>query len=73
VASTLSNLTVATRCTSFNNERVAFGPGDLLFVPAGVAHRFEQFSDDLLVWVLFYGPQGGEGSPAEDHQHYADG
>jgi mannose-6-phosphate isomerase-like protein (cupin superfamily) len=48
----------------FNNERVAFGPGDLLFVPAGVVHRFEKFSDDLLVWVLFYGPPGGEGSPA---------
>lgn len=37
-----------------------FGPGDLLFVPAGVEHRFEDFSDDLSVWVLFYGPEGGE-------------
>ena len=41
-------------------ERRAFGPGDLLFVPAGIAHRFEEFSDDLAVWVLFYGPEGGE-------------
>ncbi len=48
----------------FNNERVAFGPGDFLFVPAGVAHRFENFTDDLVVWVLFYGPDGGEGSSA---------
>lgn len=41
-------------------ERHPFGKGDLLFVPAGVAHRFEAFSDDLLVWVIFYGPDGGE-------------
>lgn len=35
-------------------------PGDALFVPAGVTHRFEDFSDDLMVWVVFYGPEGGE-------------
>jgi mannose-6-phosphate isomerase-like protein (cupin superfamily) len=40
--------------------RHPFGPGDLLFVPAGVAHRFEEFTDDLVVWVIFYGPDGGE-------------
>jgi mannose-6-phosphate isomerase-like protein (cupin superfamily) len=40
--------------------RHRFGPGDMLFVPAGVTHRFEEFSDDLAVWVLFYGPEGGE-------------
>lgn len=37
-----------------------FGPGDLLFAPAGVAHRFEQLSSDLAMWVLFYGPEGSE-------------
>ena len=37
-----------------------FGPGDVLFVPAGVEHRFEEFTDDLAVWVFFYGPEGGE-------------
>ena len=37
-----------------------FQPGDVLFVPAGVRHAFEDFSDDLYVWVVFYGPQGGE-------------
>lgn len=42
------------------SERRAFGPGDMLFVPAGVVHRFEQFSDDLALWVVFYGPAGGE-------------
>jgi len=40
--------------------RHPFGPGDVLFVPAGVVHRFEDFSDDLAVWVFFYGPEGGE-------------
>jgi mannose-6-phosphate isomerase-like protein (cupin superfamily) len=38
-------------------RRVRFGPGDLLLAPAGAAHRFEEFSDDLVVWVMFYGPQ----------------
>ncbi len=42
------------------NERHRFGPGDVLFVPAGVPHRFEEFSDHLAVWVFFYGPEGGE-------------
>jgi mannose-6-phosphate isomerase-like protein (cupin superfamily) len=41
-------------------ERQTFGPGDFLFVPAGVEHRFENFDDDLAVWVIFYGPEGGE-------------
>ena len=35
-------------------------PGDFLFVPAGVEHRFMNFTDDLIVWVIFYGPEGGE-------------
>ena len=33
---------------------------DVLFVKAGVVHRFEEFSNDFLVWVFFYGPEGGE-------------
>ncbi len=41
-------------------ERLPFGPGDAIFVPAQVAHRFEDFSGDLGVWVMFYGPPGGE-------------
>ncbi len=41
-------------------ERHPFGPCDVLFVPAGVEHRFEDFTDDLAVWVVFYGPEGGE-------------
>lgn len=41
-------------------ERVRFGPGDALFVAAHETHRFEDFSADLAVWVMFYGPVGGE-------------
>jgi mannose-6-phosphate isomerase-like protein (cupin superfamily) len=35
--------------------------GDLLFAPASSEHRFEDFTDDFAVWVMFYGPEGGEG------------
>lgn len=42
--------------------RRTFGPGDLLFAAAGAVHRFENFSGDLTLWVLFYGPEGGEES-----------
>ena len=41
-------------------ERAPFGPGDALFAPAGAEHRFLDFSDDFAVWVIFYGPVGGE-------------
>ena len=53
---------VACGTGSFVNgpERVPFGPGDVLFVPAGREHRFEDFSDDLGLWVVFWGPAGGE-------------
>ena len=42
------------------DARQPFEPGDVPFVPAGVVHRFEDFSDDLTLWVVFYGPEGGE-------------
>ena len=42
------------------DDRHSFGPNDVLFVPASVTHRFEDFGDDLAVWVIFYGPKGGE-------------
>lgn len=38
----------------------ACSAGDVLFVAAGVEHRFEEFSDDFATWVIFYGPPGGE-------------
>ncbi|MFQ5938093.1 MAG: cupin domain-containing protein [Acidiferrobacterales bacterium] len=42
------------------SDRVPFGPGDVLFAPAGQVHRFENFSDNFATWVIFYGPKGGE-------------
>lgn len=41
-------------------ERTHFGAGDALFVAAGVAHHFENFTSDFATWVVFYGPEGGE-------------
>jgi mannose-6-phosphate isomerase-like protein (cupin superfamily) len=38
-----------------NNERVNFTAGDVLFVPAGMPHRFENFTDAFVTWVIFYG------------------
>ena len=34
--------------------------GDAVFVPANALHRFENFSDDFVTWVVFWGPEGGE-------------
>ena len=48
------------------NERMTFGPGDFLFAPAGVVHRFEYSSRDLTAWVIFYGPEGGDVLPKDD-------
>jgi mannose-6-phosphate isomerase-like protein (cupin superfamily) len=39
-------------------DRHPFGPGDVLFVPANVPHRFEEFTDDLAVWAVFSAPEG---------------
>ena len=44
-----------------SEERRPFGPGDVIFVEAGIPHRFEDFSEDFETWVIFYGPEGGEG------------
>lgn len=47
--------------TFFNGtQRTKFKPGDFIFVPAGVEHRFEKFTKDFATWVFFYGPVGGE-------------
>lgn len=40
--------------------RQTFGPTDILFAAAESVHWFENFSGDLTLWVLFYGPEGGE-------------
>lgn len=54
---------ISGRGTFFNGgERHPFEPGEVLFVPAGVEHRFEDFGEDFATWVFFYGPEGGEGN-----------
>ena len=42
------------------DEIVSFGPGDFLFVPAGLPPHFTNFGDTMSTWVMFYGPNGGE-------------
>jgi mannose-6-phosphate isomerase-like protein (cupin superfamily) len=39
------------------SERRPFGPSDVLLVGAGVEHRFEDFTDDFVTWVFFFGPE----------------
>jgi len=39
------------------DEVVPFVAGDVLFVPAGVFHHFENFTDDFQTWVIFFGPR----------------
>jgi mannose-6-phosphate isomerase-like protein (cupin superfamily) len=41
-------------------SRQPFSTGDFLFAPAGVEHRFVNFTDVFYVWVIFYGTEGGE-------------
>lgn len=43
-----------------NGELLHCGKGDVLFVPAGMEHRFKNFSNDFATWVIFYGKDGGE-------------
>ena len=45
--------------------RTSFKPGDFLFVPAGITHRFENFTDDFSTWVLFLWPGGWRKFPSE--------
>jgi mannose-6-phosphate isomerase-like protein (cupin superfamily) len=47
-----------------DGKRDPFSASDLMFIGAGVEHRFEDFTEDLTVWVIFYGPEGGESSAA---------
>jgi mannose-6-phosphate isomerase-like protein (cupin superfamily) len=44
-----------------DGERKPFGPHDAIFVEAGADHRFLDFSPDFAAWVVFWGPEGGEG------------
>jgi len=40
---------------------VPVGPGDTLFVPAGMAHRFVDIEEDLTLVVVFAPPEGTRG------------
>jgi len=37
-----------------DGERTAFTVGDAFFVAAKVEHRFENFTDDLATWAVFF-------------------
>jgi mannose-6-phosphate isomerase-like protein (cupin superfamily) len=45
-----------------DGRRDRFESGDILFVAAGagVEHHYEDFSDDLALWRIFYGRRSGE-------------
>lgn len=37
------------------SQRHRFAPNEVLYVPAGVAHHFEDFTDDFSTWAIFSG------------------
>ena len=39
-----------------DGKRQRFGPGEVLHLPAGVPHHFEDFSDDFATWAIFVDP-----------------
>jgi mannose-6-phosphate isomerase-like protein (cupin superfamily) len=41
-------------------ETQSIAAGDVLFVAAGVEHRFENFTDDFSTWVIFFGSRPGK-------------
>jgi mannose-6-phosphate isomerase-like protein (cupin superfamily) len=43
-----------------DGSRESFVTGDALFLAAGGHHHFENVSDDLTLWAVFWGPKGGE-------------
>ena len=53
-------VTVGIGLFEIGNETVSFAPGDFIFVPAGMPHRFHDFGHSMTCWVMFYGPEGGE-------------
>ncbi len=43
-------------------ERVPVGPGSVIYVPAGEAHRFADVTQDLATLVLFAPAEGSRGA-----------
>lgn len=48
-----------------DGETIQCKTGDVIFVPAGMEHRFLNFSNDFATWVIFYGTCGGEKSTGQ--------
>jgi mannose-6-phosphate isomerase-like protein (cupin superfamily) len=46
-----------------DGKRDSFESGDILFVAAGTEHQFDDVTEDLALWRVFYGPHGGEVLP----------
>jgi len=44
-----------TAVLSIGDARHDCAPGDAFFVPAGMAHRFETFSEGFSAWAVFWG------------------
>ena len=47
---------------------VHVGPGSVVYVPAGEAHRFTDIAEDLAVLVLFAPPYGSRGARPRSRQ-----
>ena len=43
-----------------DGRRDSFEAGDILFVAAGTEHQFEDVTENLALWRVFYGPHGGD-------------
>jgi mannose-6-phosphate isomerase-like protein (cupin superfamily) len=43
-----------------DGKRDSFEVGDILFVAAQTEHHYENFTNDLALWRVFYGQRGGE-------------
>ena len=53
-------VTDGTGLFEMGEQTVPFAPGDFIFVPAGMPHRFRDFGRSMTCWVMFYGPEEGE-------------
>ena len=47
-------------CSSTMGNEIHSGPATSCWWAAGCEHHFEDLSDDLALWRVFYGPSGGE-------------
>jgi mannose-6-phosphate isomerase-like protein (cupin superfamily) len=43
-----------------DNNKTNYKPGDILYVPAGQEHKFEQFTNDFCAWAIFTNPANVE-------------